>query len=563
MSANPLNANHGGEMVSVPVWWFRNGPFKDKFSSHPKETYLVHYVVLSDQTVGDHYLALYGTEHGDVQCNEETFEQFHAYWLDHGEPMVPPYQLAGTEDAFEVIDLAPKTPAKKKRRSSDGRSAKSTRSKSLLDAHPNLSQDWQGIALDRGDLGLRLKVPLGLYVEPPDTTSYQYGSTLILVVDRLLLYRDPWSYESNSCHMDTWLLVELALYDTLASRGHLCDGLILSSPRLYRLFKVLLAVGTTNQNNMRHSYWAMEIEDWRGPSSRREFKKNSDYDIHRELVYSKKATPAAQAISTLGLSRNVSCSSPEHDDEVVHMNIRTIVAPKAWYSMPADNTRRQVEINGELQWRMPAVVQHNHTGPADVLATVVARSDSKLVPCKQCTHGVVETTKLPQRARLPVTLAFNVHQSRLPIQVQFDFGGVGYSLIGIVFGNGAHFICNVKIRGLWYQYDDMGIRGKGTPPPNSRVPNPPRLVQATGSYLVPSSPKGYTPSTVRYLRDETETLDTVPIRNPATVPNQQQFHEFRILHDEHEEGQEFPIDEHPAPTTAEPRTSPRKRKRNS
>ena len=542
--------NHGADFVSVPVWWFRNGPFKKGFKS-PNSTFLVHYVALSDTSEGVHYLALFGSGKADVQCNEETYKQFRDNWVRHGRPMVPSYKLSSKGDPYEPIDLL--TPTRKKRKTGDGRTPRPRQHKTLYERHAIVRQDWGHIHLRRGDLGLRYNHKYGLFRDTPTETSTQFADTLVAVVDRLLTYRDPWTWMANSCHLDTWLMVELAWYDTLAGRRHLFDGLVLSSTRLYSLFKVLLAVGSGEQNDLRHAYWAMEIEAWRGPALRGSFGKNADYDGHRDLLYSECPAPAISV--RVSVSRALVCSSPDHEDTITQTHLRSIHASKVWYSMPSSHTRKQVQVNGVLEWRMPTVDRHIHTDIPDALATVIARSDSTLTMCKRCNDSVVEATKLPDQARLPASLALQVAFTQIPVEEHFSLGGVGYSLISIVFGNGTHFICNVKIRGYWYHYDDMGIRGCAPPPGDSRVPNPPRLVRTSASFLTPSSPAGYKPVTLRYIRDNTETLEAVPMVSPADVPNQKQFQEFHILEDDEQQVSQV---HQVVPPTPPPALTPRK-----
>jgi hypothetical protein len=102
-----------------------------------------------------------------------------------------------------------------------------------------------------------------------------------------------------------------------------------------------------------------------------------------------------------------------------------------------------------------------------------------------------------------------------------------------VFGNKKHFICNVKLKGSWYRYDDLGVKAVGAAreAPRSDI----KLVRMESSaYLNPGIP-GYRPATARYVRTRTETLIPVPLLSPGAVPCEQQFDEFSMLWEDDEE----------------------------
>ena len=343
------------------------------------------------------------------------------------------------------------------------------------------------------------------------------------VVDKLLEAREPWGWRNNSCHLDSWLMVELALYDTLARRGSFTDGLLLSAPRLQRLFQVLLAVGSNDQDHIRDAYWVMEIEEWRGPSLRSSFAKVSDYDIHRQLLYAPVPDEELHLLNTMTISCSVSCSSEGHAEVDVDKPLYSVQCIRTWYSMPDDSFPCR-SANDE-SWTMPPVREHVHTGPADLLATVAARSDSKLTKCK-CGNGYAVANKKVLGTRMPLFLAFRVYESKMPIPPTFTFGGFEYRLVGAVFGGSGHFICNVCFAGKWYHYDDLGFREPDLY--GDRAPGT-RLVRARpGEHLTPTR-IGFELITARYVRTDSRTLLPMPLDSPMSVPQEKQFEEFDML----------------------------------
>ena len=113
----PFMRDHGGEMLSVPVWMLNDSKFKRSFPS-PKNTYIVHYVMCSDIQFFQHFVAIYGTDTCALQLNEEQLAMCQALWKEHGSRMVPSYRTGYSTDPFASIDLAGK-PKKRRKRASD------------------------------------------------------------------------------------------------------------------------------------------------------------------------------------------------------------------------------------------------------------------------------------------------------------------------------------------------------------------------------------------------------------------------------------------------------------
>ena len=152
MNASAFMQDHGGEMLSVPVWFLDDSKFKRSFAS-PSNTYIVHYVMCSDLKFSQHFVAIVGTDAYALQLNEQQLAMCLTLWKEHGSRMVPSYRTgySNSTDPFAVIDLTGgKGTTKKKRKRASDPLNKSRKPKSLYEQHPHLVQDWTVSGLDEG-----------------------------------------------------------------------------------------------------------------------------------------------------------------------------------------------------------------------------------------------------------------------------------------------------------------------------------------------------------------------------------------------------------------------------
>ena len=126
----PTMRDHGGEMLSMPVWMLNDSKFKRSFPS-PKNTYIVHYVMCSDLEFSQHFVAIYGTDTCALQLNEEQLAMCQARWQEHGSRMIPSYRTGYSTDPFSSLDLTGKS--KKRRRRATDPLNKPRKPKSLYD----------------------------------------------------------------------------------------------------------------------------------------------------------------------------------------------------------------------------------------------------------------------------------------------------------------------------------------------------------------------------------------------------------------------------------------------
>ena len=507
----------------------------------------MHYVYVSVLTDNKHWLAVLGLGAGAATfITEEAFREYHNLWIAHGRPMVPKYEMGSrVPDSFGHIDRTVPSCKKRKRTSTNSNTPIKRKQQSLQQRFPRLAIDWSQVLPDRVDLQRSSS-----RIRPAQTDiTEQFGGLLLAVVQRLLNFRNPWSWKANSCHLDCFLMVELAFFHQLASIPNmLVDGLVRSSLPLQRLFKVLLAVGTPEQDNLRDAYWAMEISTYK---RRPDFGKIADYDLHREHLHAAHVKTGGVPLNTVETTSRVTCSVADHPGGPGTRTRRysTIEAQSIWFSLPDDLSASQADIDGKPQWTTAKARKHSHTGAEDVLCTLLARSDVCQAPCKTCPRGTVTTEKLLEGVLMPATLSFGVFQaSNIPIRPHFNFGGIAYGLIGVVFGNEKHFACNIKLGDYWYHYDGLGMPERAPTVKGGPWPVTPRLCRVRKDeednprYLDTPDGKGsaskYTPVTIRYARLQTDTINQVPLSTPGTVDAKRQFDGFSQLWEENGGGEE-------------------------
>ena len=129
---------------------------------------------------------------------------------------------------------------------------------SLLEVHTRYDIDWENILPNR-----RGRAVANMNRDQAGTDTYEVSTELLTRLEEVLHTKCGWIWESMSCHLDCFLMVELSFFCALATETKLLtDDVVLQSPALVKLFKVLLAVGTKNQDTYKMAYWAMEIEEY-------------------------------------------------------------------------------------------------------------------------------------------------------------------------------------------------------------------------------------------------------------------------------------------------------------
>jgi len=286
-----------------------------------------------------------------------------------------------------------------------------------------------------------------------------YGSNMQTrvheAVRRITSSRNPYNWFRQSCALDTWLMEELALVGLLCSQtgGSVFVRRVADMDKpSSRLLKVLLAAGTEQQDLLRTAYWLMEIEDWD-----HEGKMFADcgYTSHEFTLN----TQSKERDTRLGVQIQPLCTNEDHTCAPIVRHFPTVQVKEEWFSRPdefhrykQDNKWVAVPRNGGTQ---------RHANMADLLQTVVARSESESIRCDYC-RGMhfVGSKKTPEECSLPKTIRFAADpETTLCPEEHMNFGGWIYDLFAVVFSNGGHFNGNFRLEGKWYSYDGMGFTG--------------------------------------------------------------------------------------------------------
>jgi hypothetical protein len=311
--------------------------------------------------------------------------------------------------------------------------------KSLLDRFPVYNISW-----DLPD-SARSSDPL-LNAAPLHEDTFAIATALLSKLEVALQTKSVWVWEQMSCHLDCWLMSELAFYTHLASSTTLLtDAFVTQAPEVSKLFRVLLAMGTPEQDTVKMAYWAMEIEEYElgSPEARRSFGKSMSYWRHGDFVYSGLRNHQQVDISMTTIGYKPTCTNPAHDaTEVVTRKTPTGLGTNVsrwWYSLPDAWNRTK---DAQNKWHTTTCHHHIHSNMADILGTLLARTDGETTDCKQCyMHdlSMFQTTwnKSPGSARLPISLEFELDPKlQIPAEAQFTIGEIEYKLICVVFQTG-------------------------------------------------------------------------------------------------------------------------------
>lgn len=324
---------------------------------------------------------------------------------------------------------------------------------------------------------------------------------------------------------------ELAFYSTLAARDPRAEQLVPGVPsRLHKaLVHVLLAVGTPSQHSMRTAFWALESDEF-GETS---FRRYATYHGH-DQVYEEKGAPGRIGVS---YQQRVTCTNEKH---VFPLSTKTSIIPylnPCWYTLPDEWA---IHRNESGRCSVSEVPRRDHRNMPDFLCSLICRSDGEQQECPSCpgSHFLVHR-KLPDTAHMPLCLLFDVPgvPYLLP-DICFDFGGLTYELLCVVFGNGEHFNCNVRLDGGWYKYDGLGVHTEADVATRLRSVQKNVLVRlsACNSPAELSTPvtkdAGYRPVQYKYIRTS-HPGELGPVR--VQLPQQDwpvQFHHMVRLQDE-------------------------------
>jgi hypothetical protein len=304
---------------------------------------------------------------------------------------------------------------------------------------------------------------------------------------------------------------------------------------------VLLQAGIVEEQDVvKNAYWIKEIEDYEHGTSlaRKGFKSPADFHRHSDLL----AVQMAQVnFNRVELKLKPSCTNPLHSLETHRTKrIAVIEVNQFWYSLPDEWAFRRGQ-DGRVEANTSNQVPHKGFG--DLMHSVIGRQDGETSDCASCRSEEptksfqITWTKDVHSVLLPLGLSFSVdtHQVLLP-EESLLVGGVEYILLSVVFGDGAHFISNVKLDNKWFHYDGLGV--KSSMDIRTRTSQMHRLIRITddSTFLTPPHIHGadpdrpYKPISYRYIRTNPTTMDPLPLKDPSAVPTDRQFNDmWRLL----------------------------------
>jgi hypothetical protein len=449
---------------------------------------------------------------------------------------------------------------------------------SLWTKYPQYDIDWDSILPRRAQLRLdtgrsTLKRPIrpdlifGDDDDEEDVQTFEYAKAINDTISRIVSSRSPWEYGENSCHLDCWLMEELALYGYLAAQplvtSPLTDNVVMTNLPLQRLLRVLLQAGNTDHQDVaKKAYWIKEIEDYElgTQHARKGFNSTADYHRHGDLLGQQMGLNPGVNFNKVVMKLISSCTNPLHTLQTTRTKrIPVIEVSEFWYSLPDEWAFTRGE-DDRVKSNTSHQVAHEHFG--DLMHTVIGRPDGETSDCSTCrkkeaTNSFQITwTKDVHSVLLPLSLSFGVdtHQILVPEETML-VGGVQYVLLSVVFGNGAHFYSNVKLGHQWFHYDGLGVSSAiGTRTRAKKVQGEPgeaggglgrqergtsgihRLIRIPpgSTFLTPHAQTQahtpYKPVSYRYVRTDPTTMDPVPLKDPSEVPTDLQFNDmWRLL----------------------------------
>ena len=522
-----------GFVVSVPVVYFNNaGGWKKQFPN-PKHTFMVCLVEYHHNASRIELCCL-----GTPSSLEENFfvnavacNKYRELWLAHGERMTPSYVVdvpVGGKYVDLSDDVFDKQPDKQLR-------STTTKQTSLYTKYPEYEIDWTDFPPERNKAQiLQLSGDEPAMLQPE---TYVITRLLQETLLRIVSQRAPWRWEKNSCHLDCWLMIQLAFFGHLTKHNPkaICDDFVLSNEPLKKLFQVLLSGGTPTQDNLKMGYWAMEIEEYDQGSrrARKTFGQPLMHSAHADYLQEATTSAGGPELGKLLIGTIIQCNNPLHEDSpLLQRAITHVPVDDFWYSMPDDWVRVKDDQN---HFHLPTSHQHKHEDLGDVVQTMIGRTEGETKSCNQCTVRYpgsafqTKSVKRPDHTMMPLSLEFAVDPHQIMHAAQeITVGGLRYTLLAVVFGNNAHFTCNVKLDGVWYHYDGMGIRSAPRPKQeNLTYPRIPRLVRAETILDVPDKDganKKYTPVSYRYIREtDAAALKPVYLKAVDEVHTETQF----------------------------------------
>ena len=340
-----------------------------------------------------------------------------------------------------------------------------------------------------------------------------------------------WEWRNNSCHLDSYLVVQLAFWACLhlqlnkqTAAGvfqHTSEPGIISS-----IVETLLFAGShIGSMDNRDNLWKLIAKD--NPDLRYgQMCMYTDHLLTEKLARKDAGMVDIDSFRVVKTGTCIQCSQRRVRSTGKHLTLQPI-----WYTMP-DTDCMTADSTGRITVQ-PASAQR-HTTMGSFVAHVLTCSDGESDRCNntQCAsqglYGTVASDVDPGRCVLPKRLTITVGTGLKPDRTfvaddTFSLGNVNYKHVSVTYANGAHFVCRVKFGKNWYAYNDMGhSRGR-----DHRL----AIIETSGMGIQEkAAPKGYTPASYTYIRMDARLEGVSPVG--MNVKQTKQFHAMPQIWDE-------------------------------
>jgi hypothetical protein len=346
-----------------------------------------------------------------------------------------------------------------------------------LDVHYTLKNNTVVEVMKRSYVRLRVEPPVFRCDIHHLSTKSEIRSALGAAVLRLtnLKYPPP-QWKRNSCHLDCFLLSELAFYtahaDNIAHDVH-------ALPRVtQRLLRVLVTLGIygfqtlLEQDIFRDDYRCYELSQLTemARTAMESTNGTGDYAWHTHMVTSlamKEGGDSAAFIQNermigIGVKTTCSCQSTYHsDDSVPHTKFLTFVPATIKWFPHGDSTASTVMSTEDFEAGGGGI---EHGSLQNNVLSHILRPVGDDAPCDDndsCKRNMAKVTyeKIPTLTRLPRSLeidsALDPAYASKPTEFTLLLGTHTYNLIAVVLESAGHFTMIVRLGTRWWYYDDL------------------------------------------------------------------------------------------------------------
>jgi hypothetical protein len=444
-------AKQGAYFVAIPATWFNGGwgeTVCSQINLNATDTYFCAYLVGSSQTPTERLeFRIVLDNSGNSWMTHAAAEAYRSLWLLHGSRTTPIYCLSEThEDVIEdPTDLM------------------------QIQFPPTMSQwdrEWNWGVLETTE---------SIY------ENNDLHNILCVARDTLLTPSEPrlFPWTANNCHVDTWLVVQLAFYtyNEWNAAGTATDW-----PDAYRkLFRVLSTVGDEKTASVnRDFYLCYERQAAKNNTvsgQRRRWGDQEDYARHTSLLvrYAQREgtrqCKRTRADRLVGVIQTTPCSMCEEPARQHAVWYAVIPATRFWYPMRDMDAFKRGLLDAQKAY-------HNtHETLRDAILTHIHRDDYTQVSCQrhaghpESVRAKAYTVKLKKgkQARLPrmieldngdmgvsYCVAGSIFTLANGLTERIDLGeGVSYRMVALTYYSGQHYGASVLLAGTWYMYNDL------------------------------------------------------------------------------------------------------------